>query len=247
MAPNPEPCASRPRLLLVDDEEAIRTGLEPFLARSGYAVVTAADGMAALRVLDTTRIDIVVSDVLMPGVDGRELVRRMRAARNWTPVILLTQIGESHERSAALNEGADDYLSKPFDPAELLARVRAVLRRSEPGRPPLSAADRLRCGPLILDRAARRTWLDGREVTLTPKASMLLDYLMTHPGEAHTREHLLTALWGFDFAVTTRAVDHRVAEIRRVLADDAAAPRFVETVAGVGYRFRGEVDRGGVG
>lgn len=233
-----------PHVLLVDDEEAIRAGLEPFLRRSGFAVTTAADGDEALTSCARLRPDVVVCDVVMPRVDGREVVRRLRAGGDWTPVILLTKVGESHERSAALEEGADDYLNKPFDPQELVARVRALLRRAAPGERPLTAATRLVSGELVLDRTARRAFLAGREVTLTPRASLLLDYLMSHPGELHTRERLLSALWGFDFPTGTRAIDHRVAEIRRVLGDDAAAPRWVETVPSMGYRFVGGVTRG---
>ncbi|WP_238402398.1 response regulator transcription factor [Cellulomonas sp. H30R-01] len=234
-----------PHVLLVDDEQAILDGLAPFLERSGVRVSTAADGEAALATHARTPADILVCDVLMPRLDGRALVRRLRADGDWTPVVLLTQVGESYERSAALEEGADDYLNKPFDPLELLARVRAVLRRAVPGVPSLTASDVLVSGGLRVDRAARRATLDGRPVALTPKASLLLDYLMTHPSELLTRERLLSALWGFESMVTTRAVDHRVAEIRRVLADDPAEPRFVETVPAGGYRFCGEVRRGG--
>lgn len=157
--------------------------------------------------------------------------------------MLLTQVGESFERSTALEDGADDYLNKPFDPGELVARVRAVLRRSTGASRPLTDARRLSSGALVLDRAARRCWVGEREVVLTPKAAMLLDYLMTHPGELHTREHLLEALWGFDFPVSSRAVDHRIAEIRRVLGDDAAAPVWIETAPSLGYRFVGAVER----
>ncbi len=228
-------------VLLIDDEETIRAGLTPVLERAGFLVTTAADGHEGWAALSADRPDIVVSDVMMPGLDGRALVRTMRAADDWTPVILLTQVGESFERSAALDEGADDYLSKPFDPAELVARVRAVLRRSVPGKRPLSSAEHLRSGPLTLDRTARRCWLDGTEITLTPRASLLLDYLMTHPNELHSREQLLSSLWGFEFAVSSRAVDHRIAEIRRALRDDPANPRFIETVQTVGYRFCGTV------
>lgn len=231
-------------VLLVDDEEAILVGLAPFLERSGFRVRTASDGEEALAAVAAHRPDIVVCDVMMPRLDGRAVVRRLRAADDWTPVVLLTQVGESNERSAALEEGADDYLNKPFDPQELVARVRAVLRRAVPGQAPLSAAERLVAGTLVLDRTARRTWLDGREVYLTPKASLLLDYLMSHPGELHTRERLLSALWGYDLPVSSRAVDHRVAEVRRVLADDAAAPTYVETVQSLGYRFCAPVSRG---
>ncbi|MBN8881462.1 DNA-binding response OmpR family regulator [Salana multivorans] len=225
------------RVLLVDDEEAIRASLAPFLTRAGLEVHTASDGEEALAAVARLRPELVVCDVLMPNLDGRSVVRRLREAGDWTPVILLTQVGESYERSAALEEGADDYLNKPFDPAELLARIRAVLRRAVPGVPSLPAATVVASGELRLDRAARRVFVGDREVDLTPRASLLLDYLMTHPDELHTREHLLATLWGFGAVVASRAVDHRVAEIRRVLGDDAAAPRWIETVPAGGYRF----------
>lgn len=227
----------RPRVLLVDDEEAITSTLAPFLERSGFEVRVAADGLAALALIDEVGPDIVVSDVLMPRMDGRELVRRLRESASWTPVIMLTKVDESFERTAALEDGADDYLGKPFDPPELVARIRAVLRRSAGGGRPLSASSVLAADGLRLDRTARRVSVGERSVDLTPKAFALLEYLMMHPGEVHAREHLLEVLWGFEFAVTTRAVDHRVAEIRRVLGDDAQHPRWLETMAGTGYRF----------
>lgn len=232
------------RVLLIDDDEAITAGLAPFLTRSGYEVQVAVDGVDALQACERWQPDILVCDVVMPRLDGRGVVRALRARSDWTPVILLTKVGASHERSAALEEGADDYLNKPFDPQELVARIRAVLRRSVPGEPPLAAASRLRCEDLVLDRSARRVFLADREVSMTPRASLLLDYLMSHPGELHQRERLLSALWGFDFPASTRAVDHRIAEVRRVLHDDPAAPRFIETVPSLGYRFRGKVGPG---
>lgn len=238
------PATPRSRLLLVDDEEAITLGLAPFLERSGFEVRVAADGEAALAEFADWDPAVVVCDVMMPGIDGREVVRRIRSGDDWTPIILLTKVGESFERSAALDEGADDYLNKPFDPQELLSRVRAMLRRSVVGQRPLSSSNRLVAGALEVDRAARRSWLGGEEVVLTPRAFMLLDYLMTHPGEIHTRERLLQALWGFDFSANTRAIDHRVAELRRVLGDDPSQPRYIETAQSLGYRFCGDVKRG---
>ena len=229
------------KLLLVDDERAITGNLGPFLSRSGYEVTVAHDGEAALREMDRVHPDLVVTDVMMPRVDGREFLRRLRASGDWTPVILLTQVGESAERAMALEEGADDYLNKPFDPIELVARMKAVLRRVRPGQPPLAASHELSTGTLRLDRLSRRTYLDDREVPLTPKAFSLLEYLMTHPDEVMTRERLLDAVWGWDYPVGTRAVDTRVAELRRKLDDDASDPSYVETVPGVGYRYVGEV------
>jgi len=236
--------SDRPSILLVDDEAAITDNLAPFLERSGFAVTVATDGAEGLRRatdMDTPP-DALVLDVLMPRLDGREVLRRLRHAGQWIPVILLTQVGDSTERAMALEEGADDYLNKPFDPHELVARLRAVLRRARPGQPSLAAAQRLASGALTLDRRARRAWVAGTEVVLTPKALALLDYLMTHPDELITRERLLDSVWGWDYPAGTRAVDTRVAELRRALNDDAARPRYVETVPGQGYRFAGVVE-----
>jgi DNA-binding response OmpR family regulator len=170
------------------------------------------------------------------------VLRRLRAAGRWLPVVLLTQVGESGERAIALDEGADDYLNKPFDPYELLARLRAVLRRARPGRRPLSAAPTLRAGDLRMDRISRRAWLRDTELVLTPKAALLLDYLITHPDELMSRDRLLEVLWGFDFPVGTRAVDNRIAELRRVLGDDPVRPQWIATIPGQGYRFVARVD-----
>jgi DNA-binding response OmpR family regulator len=233
---------ARPIVVLADDDTAITSNLAPFLGRAGFDVHVAADGQAALDMVERLDPDGCVLDVLMPGIDGREVLRRLRGTSRWLPVVLLTQVGESGERAMALDEGADDYLNKPFDPHELVARLRAVLRRARPGRRPLSAAPTLRAGDLRLDRIARRAWLRDTELVLTPKAMLLLDYLVTHPDELLARDRLLEVLWGFDFPVGTRAVDNRVAELRRALGDDAARPAWIETVAGQGYRFAARVE-----
>jgi DNA-binding response OmpR family regulator len=230
------------KVLLVDDENAITTNLAPFLERAGYTVAVSANGEDALLKVSSFSPDLIIMDVLMPKLDGREALRRLRQADNWIPVILLTQVGEAAERAMALEEGADDYLNKPFDPHELVARIRAVLRRARPGIPPLAAAEHLSSGELMLDRRARRTWYNKKELTLTPKAVTLLEYLMTHPDELVTRERLLDVVWGWDYPVGIRAVDTRVAELRRALGDDPAAPKFIETVPGQGYRFVGLVE-----
>ena len=158
----------KPRILLVDDEAAITSKLAPFLERAGFAVDVAGDGETALLRVASFAPDLIILDVLMPKLDGREVCRQLRAAGNWTPIIMLTQVGEATERAMALEEGADDYLNKPFDPQELVARMRAVLRRARPGAPPLAATQRLACAPFLLDRAARKVVYAGLEVTLTP-------------------------------------------------------------------------------
>ena len=225
------------KVLLVDDESAITDNLAPFLERSGFAVAVAVDGEDALNQVDSFSPTLIVSDVLMPRLDGREMLRRLRRAGDWTPVILLTQVGESTERAMALEEGADDYLNKPFDPHELVARMRAVMRRARPGKPPLAAAQRLACGDMVLDRQSRRAYVSTKEANLTPKALALLEYMMTRPDELLTRERLLDAVWGWDYPAGTRTVDTRIAELRRVLGDGPADPQYIETVPGQGYRF----------
>ncbi len=232
------------RILLVDDEAAITANLAPFLERMGFIMAVAEDGEAALRRVAEFRPDLVVLDVLLPRLDGRETLRRLRHDGDQTPVILLTQVGSPVERAVALDEGADDYLGKPFEPYELVARMRAVLRRSRHGAPSLAGARRLSSGPLQLDRQARRVTLGGRELPLTAKAISMLEYLMLHPDEVLTRERLLDAVWGWDYPAATRAVDTRIAELRRALKDDAESPGFIETLIGQGYRFVGRVEVG---
>lgn len=232
----------RSRILLVDDETAITSNLAPLLERAGFEVSVAGDGEQALHLTADFSPDLIVMDVLMPRLDGREALRRLREQGNWTPIILLTQVGEAVERAMALEEGADDYLNKPFDPHELVARIRAVLRRARPGQPSLASAERLNSGLLTLNRRSRRAWMGDKELTLTPKAMALLDYMMTHPDELVSRERLLEAVWGWDYPVGTRAVDTRIAELRRILGDDAESPVFIETIPGQGYRFIDKVE-----
>lgn len=230
-------------VLIVDDDDLIRDNLGSILERSGFQVITAANGQQALEILAKQRPDILVLDVLMPNMNGRDLLRQLRQKSDWLPVIMLTQVGDAAERAMALEEGADDYINKPFDIHELIARIKTVLRRIQVGQPPLTAVQKLGSGDLVLDRASRRVFIGDKEVTLTPKAVMLLEYLMTHPDELITRERLLDAVWGWDYPVGGRAVDTRIAELRKQLMDDPAEPRYIETVPGQGYRFIGEVIR----
>jgi len=227
----------RPTILLADDDPTIADSLAPFLERAGFHVLVVSDGMSALEKAQKHHPELIILDVLMPRMDGRETLRRLRKSNIWTPTILLTQVGEASERALALEEGADDYLNKPFDPHELLARVRAVLRRARPGERSLSAAWLLTAGDLVLDRRARRATLAGTTLDLTPKAFAVLEHLMTHPNEAVTRERLLEVVWGWEYPAGTRTVDTRMAELRRALNDDPAEPRFIETISGEGYRF----------
>lgn len=233
---------ANPRILLVDNEVAITTHLAPILKRAGFTVAEAGDGEAALRRVADFAPDLIVLDVEMPKLDGREVCRQLRKAGNWTPIIMLTKYDDPTDKVLSLEEGADDYMNKPYHAHELIARIRAVLRRARPGAPPLTAAARLACYGFVLDRAARRVLISDRELPLTPRAVALLDYLMTHPGELLTRERLLDAVWGWEYAVGIRAVDMRIAELRKHLRDSATEPRYIETVPGQGYIFIGQVE-----
>lgn len=231
-------------VLLVDDEAIIRDNLGSLLERNGFEVTRAVDGQDALNKISKSIPDVMVLDVMMPNMNGRDTLRQLREANNWLPVILLTQVGDADERAIALEEGADDYLNKPFNTHELIARIHTVLRRATRSEQPLSTASCLLSPPIKLDRTARRVYVNDIEVTLTPKAVTLLEYLMVHPDELISRDRLLDVVWGWDYAVGTRAVDTRIAELRRELGDDASHPEYIETIAGQGYRFLGEVQRG---
>ncbi|WP_375389010.1 response regulator transcription factor [uncultured Amnibacterium sp.] len=235
------PVREPPAVLLADDDAAVRESLGAHLQRSGFRVRTSRDGLEALAAFAEDRPDVVVLDVAMPRLDGRAVLRRLRAEHGWVPVILLTRLGAAADRAVALDEGADDYLNKPFEPVELVARIRAVLRRPA-GRPAIGAAS-LVAGDLRLDRIGRRVHLRGRELVLTPRAVLLLEYLALRAGELQTRDALLEVLWGFQHPIGTRAVDNRIAELRRALGDDPGRPRWIETVTGQGYRFVPEVDQ----
>lgn len=229
------------KLLIVDDEADLLAELQPMLTRAGYRVLTARDGAAALTLVAQEAPDLIILDVLMPKLDGRATLRRLREQDNWVPVILLTQINTAMERVMSLQEGADDYLNKPFDPMELLARIQAILRRVERSAPSTATAQLLTSGDLRVDRQARTVSLHGQPIELTTRAFDLLVFLMRNAQEAIGRDRLLDEVWGWNYAVSTRAVDIRIAEIRKALEDSADAPCYIETVTGYGYRFKAQV------
>lgn len=230
------------KILVVDDEAELLAELAPMLERAGYSISTAGDGLQALRMMEQDQPDLVVLDVLMPRLDGREVLRQLRAAGNWIPVILLTRVGSPTERALSLQEGADDYLNKPFEPLELIARIQAILRRVERGNLPLNAYRKLTCGDLVIDRQTRVAKIGERELPLSARAFAVLEYLALHSQEVITRDRLLDQVWGWSEAVGTRTVDTRITELRHALDDDVDAPRFIETVIGAGYRFLGRVE-----
>jgi DNA-binding response OmpR family regulator len=221
-----------PRILLVDDEQSIQTLLSFPLRKDGYEVVQATDGREALARFGETAFDLVVLDVMLPRLDGLEVCRRMRA-RSSVPIIMLTAKAEEIDKVLGLELGADDYITKPFSLRELLARVRAVLRRPGPRR----KFEELAFGDVRVHRRGRRVTRAGREVRLTRKEYDLLVYLAAHPGDVVTRERLLDEVWGYERFPTTRTVDTHVLRLRRKLEADPDRPRFIHTVHGQGYRF----------
>jgi DNA-binding response OmpR family regulator len=231
---------AEPTILLVDDEDAIRAGLASALQRASFRVVEARDGREALRKVEQHQPDVIVLDILMPEMDGREVCRRLRQAGNWTPVVMLTQIQATGEKISSLEEGADDYLNKPFDSYELIARVRALLRRQAVAGRPAHLANVLVSGRLRLERETQRAWLDNNEVALSNKAFGVLAHLMGRPNVVVSREQLLDQVWGWEDPAGMRTVDVRIAEIRRKLGDED----FIETIPGEGYRFVGVVKTG---
>jgi len=232
------------KVLVVDDEDAIRTGLTAALRRARFNVLEASNGEQALALVEAHHPDVIVLDILMPEMDGREVCRRLRRAGNWTPVIMLTQISATGEKISSLEEGADDYLNKPFDSYELIARIRALLRRQMVSGRPAQLAPVLVSGRLHLERESQRLWLDGEEIVLSNKAFGVLAHLMSRPHAVVPREQLLDQVWGWDDPTGMRTVDVRIAEIRRKLGDTATEPEFIETVPGEGYRFIGDVKAG---
>ena len=231
---------TEPTILLVDDEDAIRAGLAAALDRASFHVLEARDGREALRLVETGQPDVIVLDILMPEMDGREVCRQLRQTGNWTPVIMLTQIKATGEKISSLEEGADDYLNKPFDSYELIARVRALLRRQAVAGRPAHLANVLTSGRLRLERETQRVWLDAQDIPLSNKAFGVLAHLMGRPNVVVSREQLLDQVWGWDDPAGMRTVDVRIAEIRRKLGDE----HNIETVPGEGYRFAGSVKTG---
>jgi DNA-binding response OmpR family regulator len=227
-------------VLIVDDDAGVRQVLRIYLERDGHRVTDAADGTAALALAADRRFDLVLLDIMLPGVDGFEVCRRLREIGD-TPIILLTARSGDSDKVIGLDLGADDYVIKPFSPRELMARVRAHLRRR---RGPATLEPILAADGLQLDPNGVRVELDGREVGLTASEFRLLHALMRNPARVLSRDELIDALHGGDDpGIVDRTVDVHLGRLRRKLGDDAASPRFIGTVRSVGYRFAQPVHR----
>jgi two-component system OmpR family response regulator len=238
-------------ILLVDDEPSLIEAVSYMLRREGYTVTVATSGPAALEAARAVDPELIVLDIMLPGIDGLQVVRELRA-ESTVPILLLSAKGEEIDRVIGLEIGADDYLSKPFAMRELMARVRAMLRRSRMVAP--SAVGRVEpglvgpnereageavitAGDLVIDSPRRRVTLAGADVVLKPKEFDLLYHMAQHPDIVHSRDSLLRTVWGYDFPVDTRTVDVHVRWLRQKIETDPSQPRRIVTVRGVGYRF----------
>ncbi|PEQ10722.1 DNA-binding response regulator [Novosphingobium sp. PC22D] len=222
------------RVLVVDDDSELRALLQRFLSEHGFAVRTVDGGKAMNAALRREPADVIVLDLMMPGEDGLAILRRLRAEGEQAPVIMLTARGEPVDRVLGLEMGADDYLGKPFLPRELVARIAALLRRIAPGR---AQADDEVCevGPFVINHSTMSVTRDGVPLDLSSREFALLCALARSPGRPLSRAQLIERALGRDAEVTDRAIDVQIARLRRAIGDDAASPRFVRTVWGVGY------------
>lgn len=243
------------KILVVDDEEVLVETIAYNLEQAGYQVMTVADGMSALEAARRETPDLIILDIMLPGMDGLEVCRQLRREDSMAtvPIIMLTAKGDEIDKVVGLEVGADDYVTKPFGRRELLARVRALLRRAdypsangehpsaqthEPSQEVRPANRELAAGPLRIDLAGRRVLVRGQDMELQPKQFDLLTYLVRNRGTVLTRNQLLHNVWGYDYAGDTRTVDVHIRWLREKLEEDPADPKLIQTVRGVGYVFR---------
>lgn len=228
------------KILVVDDDARIRDLLRRYLTQEGFEVLQAEDGKGLTRVLQREPVDLIVLDLMMPGEDGLSVCRRLRGANDRTPIIMLTAKGEDIDRIVGLEVGADDYLGKPFNPRELLARIHAVLRRRPPVEAPgAPSADNetITFGPFSFDLGARILRKDNEELSLTTGEFAMLKALVRHPRQPLSREKLAQLARGRDFEPFDRSLDVQVSRLRKLIEEDATTPRYIQTVWGVGYVF----------
>ena len=222
------------RILVIEDEPAMQSGLRDNLEIEGYDVTIEGDGRAGLEALRSGAYDLTILDVMLPSLPGFDVLKQARAAGVKTPVIMLTAKGEEIDRVLGLELGADDYITKPFSLRELLARVKAVLRRGGAAAAPVSTVT---IGMLTVDFTAYTAMRNGAEVEMTPKEFDVLKHLWEHQGQTVTRDQLLSAVWGYDDALSTRTVDNFILRLRQKLEPDPGHPKHILTLHGAGYKL----------
>lgn len=225
------------RILVVDDDAHIRELCRLYLMHAGFAVEEAIDGQNAIELVDREAFDLMVLDLMLPNVDGYAVLTRVRQRDQWLPVLLLTAMGDEEDRILGLEMGADDYMIKPFSPKEMVARVKAVLRRVVLGPKPLNT-ERLHHPGLLIDMEQRAVHSGSDLLTLTPREFDLLCFFASHPKQVFSRDHLLDRVWGLEFEGDNRTVDVHVTRLRQKLLASSSSYEYLETVWGQGYRFQ---------
>ncbi|NPV26299.1 MAG: response regulator transcription factor [Firmicutes bacterium] len=225
------------RILVVDDEEAIARLVAYNLKKEGFEAIMASDGLEALQKVKSEQPDLVILDIMLPGIDGYDVCRLMRKEDISIPVIMLTAKDDEVDKILGLELGGDDYVTKPFSPRELIARVKAVLRRVQKKQDAF-ASDQIAIGDLVADLARHEVTVNGREVQLTPKEFELLEYLIRNAGRVVSRDLLLDQVWDYEFAGDTRIVDVHISRLREKIERDPKNPEYILTIRGVGYKFK---------
>lgn len=228
------------RVLVVDDEPAIVTLLTYNLEKSNYEVESAINGDSAVELATEKHFDAILLDLMLPGLDGVEVTKRLRQEKIETPIIMITAKTDEFDKVFGLELGADDYITKPFSPREVLARLKAVLRRTQNGSdndPDFDESQQLRIGDILIDQSTVSVSVGGERVKLTPKEFELLVYLVKRPNQVLKRDQLLEGVWGFDYAGQTRMVDIHISHLRDKIEPDPKNPVYLKTVRGFGYRF----------
>ncbi len=229
------------RILVVEDDASIVTGLRGALSAEGYDVEVATDGRHGWEKAQAGDLALIVLDIMLPGMSGLEITKKLRDDGRTTPIILLTARGEESDRVLGLELGADDYMTKPFSVRELLARIKTVLRRTRGGRRP--ARSQFEFGDVVVDFKRQRATRGGQDLELSAREFRILAYFVEHQGEMLSREQLLNEIWGYDVYPTTRTVDNHIARLRKKVEAEPDSPRFIKTQRGAGYVF--EVDGSG--
>jgi|LFRM01.1.fsa_nt_gb DNA-binding response OmpR family regulator len=224
----------RGKILVVDDEKTLVKALKFALEKEGFQVCTACDGEEALTAVEQEEPDLVVLDLMLPKLDGFEVCRRLRKERD-LPIIMLTARGDDIDKILGLELGADDYMTKPFNPRELIARIKAILRRSAHGG---GMRKVIRAGKLEIDLIKHKVLLEGKEIDLTAKEYALLSFLASNPGRVFSREQLLEHVWGYEYCGDARTVDVHIRHVREKIEENPAEPKMILTIWGTGYKFR---------
>lgn len=225
------------RILIIEDDISILKGLKDVLMFKSYDVLTATDGESGYKMASEKSPDLIILDIMLPKMDGFTLCKKLRDEGNMTPVLMLTARGEEPDKVQGLDFGADDYVTKPFSLPELLARVRALLRRKPGDETEKKPTDSIKLGNILLDFKKYEALKEGQPLSLTPKEFGILRCLATHAGDVVTRDELLDEVWGYDKYPTTRTVDNHLAQLRSKIEEDPSDPQYLVTVHGVGYKL----------